>query len=250
MFPTSTVSTPATGAIGAYDRVFYGGMGVMLAVLTLAGFGPTFYFRWLVDTPTTVAGTTTLSPLTYFHGAVFTAWMVLFIVQTSLIAARRVALHRRLGVAGAVLAGLMIVVGLSTAIAAARRGTAPPGVDSLTFLVVPLFDITLFAGLVTAAIVRRKEKEAHKRLMLLAYISIIGASVARLPGILPYGPLAFFGIAYGLSFLGAGYDYWSRGRVSTVYWWGIPLLLLSVPLRLALSSTSAWQSFARFITQQ
>ena len=30
--------------------------------------------------------------------------------------------------------------------------------------------------------------------MLLAYISIIAAGVARLPGILPYGPLAFSGL--------------------------------------------------------
>ncbi len=249
MFPASTAAAPASRAIGAYDRVFYGGMGVLLAALTLVGFGPTFYFRWLVDPMPTVSGSTTLTPLTYFHGAVFTAWVVLFIVQTSLIASRRVAVHRKLGIAGAVLAGLMIVIGVSTAIAAARLGSAPPGVDSLTFMAVPMFDMILFAGFVAAAILRRKDKETHKRLMLLAYISIIGAAVARMPGVLPYGPLAFFGIAYGLSFLGAGFDYWSRGRVSRVYWWGIPLLLLSVPLRLVVSGTGAWQSFARFVTQ-
>ena len=250
MIPTAAIpGSTSARAEAAYDRVFYGGMGVLLAAITLVGFGPTFYFRWWFGPTATVTGTTTLSPLTYFHGALFSAWVVLFIVQTSLIAARRVALHRRLGVAGAVLAALMVVVGLSTAFAAAGRGAAPPGIDSLTFLVVPVFDMLLFAAFVTAAVVRRRDKEAHKRLMLLGYLAIIPASTARLPGLLPYGPLLFFGLAYGLSFLGAGYDYWSRGRVSRVYWWGIPILLLSVPIRLALSTTGAWRSFAQFVTQ-
>jgi uncharacterized membrane protein YozB (DUF420 family) len=244
----------ASGSMGlrtesTYDRRFYGGMGVLLAALTLVGFGPTFYFRWWFGPTPTVTGASTLTPLTYVHGALFSAWVLLFMVQTTLIAGRRVALHRRLGVAGAVLAAVMFVAGLSTAIAAGRRGAAPPGVDALTFLVVPVFDMILFALFVSAAIVRRRDKEAHKRLMLLAYLAIIPASTARLPGMLPLGPLAFFALGYGLAFLGAGYDYWSRGRVSTIYKWGIPVLLLSVPLRLALSSTGAWQSFARFVTQ-
>jgi hypothetical protein len=250
MIPTAAVPGSLDGRLAStYDRAFYGGMGVLLAAVTLVGFGPTFYFRWWFGPTTTVTGVTTLSPFTYFHGALFTAWVALFIVQTSLIAARRVSVHRTLGVAGAVLAGLMVVVGLITAFGAARRGAAPPGIEPLTFLVVPVFDMILFAAFVTAAVVRRRDKEAHKRLMLLGYLSIIPASTARLPGLLPYGPLLFFGLAYGLSFLGAGYDYWSRGRVSPVYKWGIPILLLSVPLRLALSTTGAWQSFARLVTQ-
>jgi len=250
MIPAATVGPRETVRTATqYDRVFFGGMAILLAAMALVGFGPTFYFRWLFGAPPTISGTTTLSPLTQLHGALFTTWMVLFIVQTSLIATRRVALHRRLGVAGAVLAGVMVVVGLSTAVASARRGNAPPGIDALTFLAIPTMDMVLFAGFVTAAVLTRREKDAHKRLMLLAYISIIAAAVARMPGVFPYGPLAFFGIGYGAALLGVAYDYWSRGRVSRVYIWGIAVLVLSVPLRLALSSTSAWHSFAEFITR-
>ncbi len=114
--------------------------------------------------------------------------MLLFIVQTALVAGRRVAVHRRLGVAGAVLAAAMIVAGTFTAIATAARGSAPAGVDPLAFLVIPVFDMILFAIFVTAALALRRDKEAHKRLMLLAYISIIVAAVARLPGVLRGGP--------------------------------------------------------------
>ena len=250
MIPTASISNPAlVRDVARYDRAFYGGMAVLLAAMALVGFGPTFYFRSLFGAPPTISGTTVLSPLTLLHGTLFSAWMILFIVQTSLIATRRVAVHRRLGVAGAVMAGLMVIAGLSTAVASAGRGSGPPGIDPLSFLAIPAMDMVLFAGFVTTAIVKRRDKDAHKRLMLLAYISIIAAATARMPGVFPYGPLAFFGIGYGVSLLGPAYDYWSRGRVSRVYIWGIAVLVLSVPLRLALSSTSAWHSFAEFITR-
>ena len=250
MIPTASISNRAIVRDEArYDRVFYSGIAILLAGMALVGFGPTFYFRSLFGAPPTISGTSVLSPLTLLHGTLFTAWMILFVVQTSLIATRRVALHRRLGVAGAVLAGLMVIVGLSTAVAAAGRGSGPPGIDPLAFLAIPSMDMVLFAGFVTAAILKRRNKDAHKRLMLLAYISIIAAATARMPGVFPYGPLAFFGIGYGVSMLGVAYDYWSRGRVSRVYVWGVSALLLSVPLRLALSSTGAWHSFAEWITR-
>ena len=250
MIPAATLgSSKAVHAATRYDRVFYGGMGGLLAAIAVAGFAPTFYLRSWFGAPPTVSGATELTPLAQVHGAVFTAWMVLFTVQTSLIASRRVKVHRRLGIAGAVLAAMMIVVGWMTATAAARRGAAPPGAESLQFLVVPLVDLLLFGIFVTAAVLRRRDKETHKRLMLLAYISIIAAGVARLPGMLPYGPFAFFAIGYGLSFIGLAYDQWSRGRIHRVYYWAIPLLVISVPGRLMLSTTSAWRSFAEFVTR-
>ena len=250
MMPAVTAgSSQAVHAATRYDRVFFGGMGVLLAAIAVAGFAPTFYLRSWFGAPPTVGGATELTPLAQIHGAIFTAWMVLFIVQTSLIASRRVKMHRRLGIGGAILAVMMIVVGWMTAISAARRGATPPGADPLAFLAVPLFDLALFAVFISAALVRRRDKEAHKRLMLLAYISIIAAGVARLPGILPYGPFAFFGIAYSVALVGVAYDQWSRGRIHRVYYWGIPLLIVLVPGRLMLSSTTAWRSFAEFVTR-
>jgi len=100
---------------------------------------------------------------------------------------------------------------------------------------------------VSAALLKRRDKEAHKRLMVLAYVSIITAAVARLPGILPFGPLVFFGVAFLFAVAGMVYDWASRGRVHRVYVWGGALLALSVPGRLALSGTAAWQAFARWL---
>jgi hypothetical protein len=102
----------------------------------------------------------------------------------------------------------------------------------------------LFASFVALALRRRRDKEAHKRLMLLAYVSIIVAGVARIPGVITLGPLGFFALSFLFAVVGMIYDRHSRGRVHPVYKWGMAVLVLSVPVRLALSSTSAWRSFA------
>lgn len=229
--------------IGAYDRAFYTGMAILMALTVLAGFGRTYYFRAFTGSAT-FSGITSFTPLLHVHGALFTAWVVLFIVQTTLVARRKVAVHRRLGIAAVALAIAMIIVGWQTAIAAAARGSAPPGIDAIAFLVVPIFDILLFAGFVAAAVAQRRNREAHKRLMLLAYVSIITAAVARIPGLLAAGPLAFFALSFVFVLFGVIYDVISRRRVHPVYVWGGALLVVSVPLRLALSGTSAWRAFA------
>ena len=64
---------------------------------------------------------------------------------------------------------------------------------------------------------------------------------------MPLGPLAFYGLAFLVVIAGALYDYLSRGRVHKVYIWGGALLFVSVPFRLALSSTAAWRGFAQFL---
>ena len=241
--------SPAITPVGACDRLFYGGMAIVLGLTVLTGFAPTYYLRLVGDGPRATMSGGPFTSLVHLHGALFTGWVLLFIVQTTLVASHRVAVHRRLGVAGAVLAAAMIVAGTTTAIATAARGGAPPGVDPLAFLAIPIFDMVLFATFVTTALVMRRDKEAHKRLMLLAYITIIVAAVARLPGVLPLGPLAFFGLGYLFVVLVAIYDFVSRGRVHKAYLWGGGLMVASVPLRLMISGTGAWRAFAELLTR-
>ena len=235
---------------GTKDRLFYGTMAVVMALTVFAGFSPTYYARFFQGGPRATLSGGPFTTLVHLHGALFTGWVLLFLVQTALVASRRVAVHRRLGVAGAVLAVAMVAVGTLTAVRTAARGAAPPGVDPLAFLAVPLFDMLLFSGFVTAAIVKRRDKEAHKRLMLLAYASIIVAAAARLPGMLAGGPPAFFGLAFLFIVGGGVYDRVSRGRVHKAYVWGGLVFFVSVPLRLALSGTAAWRTFAEFLIRQ
>lgn len=240
---------PRTIALGARDRVFYSGISVAMAVTVFVGFAPTYYLRSLFGAPPTVSGATTLTPLAQLHGALFTAWVLLFLTQTALVASHRTRVHQRLGIAGGVLAAAMVVVGASTAIAAAARGAAPPGAEPLAFLTVPLVDILLFALFVSAALWRRRQRETHKRLMLLAYISLMAAAVARLPGILPLGPFVFFGLAFVFLLVAVAYDLISRGRIHPTYIWGGALLVVSVPGRLMMSGTETWRRVAEFLTR-
>ena len=246
----STVAAvkPATTLPGAdYDRFFYTGMAIVMALTVFIGFAPTFYLRTFFGSPVSPTGAVTLSPLAQVHGAVFSLWVVLFIVQTALVANRRVAVHRTLGYAGAGLAALMVILGSLTAIRAAARGSAPPGMDSRTFLAIPAFDMVLFAGFIIAAMRARRDKEKHKRLMLMAYISIIVAAVARIPGVLPLGPPGFFGFTAIFILIGIAYDWYSRRRIHPVYLWGGGIFVLSVPLRLMIAGTAPWHRLADFL---
>jgi hypothetical protein len=211
------------------ERMLYTGMAIFSAAVIFAGFSRTYYLKALfADLP--------LTPLVHLHG---------------MVAAKRTDLHRHLGVAGGVLAGLMIIVGPMTAIAAAKRGFgAPGGPPPLVFLTIPLFDILVFAILVVAGLYYRQRPDVHKRLMLLSTISILPPGIARLPFdfILGTGPLAFFGLADLVLLACATYDTITRRRLHPAYLWGGLLIIVSHPLRLAIGGTGAWLTFARWLT--
>jgi hypothetical protein len=235
------VSLPAPIA-RSQDRRFYSGMALLIAAIVFAGFSRSFYLSPWLDGPA-------LSPLRIVHGLVFSAWIVLFVAQTALVAGGRRDIHRRLGVVGAVLAAAMLVVGTVLAIGNAREGRAPPGVPPLPFLIIPLFDMLVFAPLVAAAVWYRRRSETHKRLMLIATISLMAAPVARLPTALAAaGPLFYFGVVDLLLLTGVLYDLATRRKVHPVYVWGGLAILASQVIRLALSGTGAWLAVATWLT--
>jgi hypothetical protein len=229
--------SPATG-----DRRFFLTISVAIALVVFAGFAPTYYLRGYYHAEP-------LPSVFAVHGAVFSAWVVLFVVQAALVSARRTDIHRKLGLLAAVLAPLMLVVGFEAAVAAARRGFSTPGLPPpLVFLAVPMFDLVVFAALVAAALWYRRNPAMHKRLMLLAMLAVITAAIARLPGVLPYGPPAFFGLTDLFLVAGIVWDKWTRGRVHPAYIWGGLFLVLSQPLRLVVSGTDTWMQIATWLT--
>jgi hypothetical protein len=222
-------------------------MAIAMALAVFIGFARTYYLSAYFGTHGTLSGGP-FSPIVRVHAMLFTTWVLLFLTQTTLVARDRVAVHRRLGVAVGVLAAVMVVVGTATAIGLARRGGAPPGVDPLAFLAIPLGDMVVFSTLIAAALYLRRKKDAHKRLMLLAFTAILAAAVARIPGVLPLGPLGFFGLTFlPVLALGVIYDLVTRRRVHPAYLWGGALLILSVPARLAISTTHTWHRLAEML---
>ena len=244
-----TAPPPSGLEVRRYDRLFYGGMAVALALTVLAGFAATYYLPIVTGAPKATLSGRPFTWLVHVHAVLFTSWVVLFIVQTALVARRRVAVHRRLGVAGAVLAGAMVVVGTTLAVEAAAHGAAPPGIDPLAFLAIPLFDMILFTVFVAAALALRRDLETHKRLMLMAYISIMVAAVARLPGVIALGPPGFFGLTFVFVVIAGIYDLLTRRRLHQAYLWGGGIFLVSQPLRLWISGTAAWREFAEMLTR-
>ena len=227
------------------ERLFYTGMAAAFVLTVFAGFARTYYLR-------PYFGTASLSPLLHLHGVVFTSWLVLLLAQTVLVAANRTGTHRRLGVAGGVLAVLMVLVGCATAVIRAKVVEVPPGSPSpLVFLTIPLGDMLLFGGLVGAGFYYRRRPDVHKRLMLLATVAILPAATARLPFafIQETGPLAFFGLADLFIVACLLYDLFTRGRPHRATVWGGLALVVSQPLRLLVGNTRAWLSFAEWLTQ-
>ncbi len=113
--------------------------------------------------------------IVHIHAVVFVAWLVLFTAQMLLVRASRVDLHKKLGVAGAVLALVMLILGPVTALSVSAIDYAAEKMPPV-FLAVSLTTITAFAGLTAAALALRGTPSAHKRLMLLglAYLSTPG----------------------------------------------------------------------------
>ena len=224
------------------ERLFFSGMAIAMTLVVFAGFAPSYYLKFQFGAPPE------LSALLHWHGVAFSLWMVLLVVQTSMIATGQVALHRRFGTAGVVLAACMMLLGGAVAITRAQQGIlGPPGIPSLVFLAIPLATLIVFPALFGTAIYFRRRADFHKRLILLATMEVITAAVARLPGIVSAGPLAFFGMTDCFILALAVYDYRTRGRVHPATLWGGLFLIASQPLRLIISGTQAWQAFASWI---
>ena len=159
------------------------------------------------------------------------AEILLFLTQTSLIAARRADLHRRLGVAGGLLAVLTLVVGYLTAVEGARRGVSPRGrPPPLVFLAVPIAALVAFAILVGTGIYHRRRSEAHKRLMLLATIALLTPAIARMQFIWEGGPSVAIGETCLFAVACLIHDRTAHGRVQPAFLWGGLFVMLSPPL--------------------
>lgn len=170
------------------QRRFYVGMSGALLLIVLIGFAPSLYLRPFFEIPERLrsAGQPTYPAYLLVHGIVLTAWYVGFFAQTSLVAVRRTDLHRRLGWAIAGLAVTVLVLNLMVTLAFVPRlralginvEAAMAGLSGIVWQ--NLAALLCFAIFLPAAIVLRRRPETHKRLMLLASISIVQPAMARI----------------------------------------------------------------------
>jgi hypothetical protein len=226
------------------DRRFFAAMAIVMAVVTFVGFAPSYYLA-------PVFNARPLSMLVHVHGVAFTAWVLLYVVQTGLISAGRTDIHRIVGPAGVVLAVAMVPLGVATAIitkqVAAASHLPPPGPP----LVFPLGAILTFAVLVGAAVAMRERSAYHKRLMLLGTLAVVVTPAARItrflhaPVPLPVGGMIIVDL---LALALVVHDLRTRGKLHPATIWGGGFFLATEAARLALNLTPAWQAFAKSLT--
>jgi hypothetical protein len=164
--------------------------------------------------------------------------------------------HRAVGLIGISFATAMTIFGVLAAInqieSAAALGLADAG---KAFAIVPLGGILFFAVVVTVAIVNVRRPETHKRLMLLASISMLDAPIARWfvtflapPG--PPGPppvivdIPPFLVACILLIIAIVSDWRTLGRPHPAYVYSGGALLALKVLQVPISATPLWHSIA------
>lgn len=206
-----------TGRNSLVDRYFYLAMSLATAAAVAAGFGPTLDEKLIHPA---------IAPprILWLHGAVFSLWVVFYILQSALVRTRNVKVHRTIGWAGAGVAAAMLPLGVATGIAMVHFETYQlhePG--RYAFLAIPFFDIGVFAVCIALAIWWRKRPELHRRLVFFGTSALLVAAFARVDhAFLRQHSLMYFAVDLFIG-LGVIRDLLVNRRVHAVYRFGLPI---------------------------
>ena len=225
---------------GARDDLFFSAMVILMIAIVFLGFARTYYLAGVFHTHVR-------SVLIEIHGAVFTAWMLLLVAQTALVSRRQIAIHRKLGVFGACLAAAMVGLGVAAATDSLSRGMTPPGFPfgPLSFYAIPMITIFTFAILAAAAICMRANGPAHKRLILLATISLMGPAISRWPfAIFTKSPIMTNLLLDLLVLLLVAFDFSTLRRIHRATLLGGLFFMVLSHMIVPIGITPAWRSFA------
>lgn len=160
---------------GVLENYFYLLMSLVIATVVVYGFSQTVkekVFHPAISRPF----------ILYVHAAVFSGWVLFFILQSALVRTRRTRWHRQIGWAGAGLGAAMLVLGVETAIIMGRFNIVhfhpryPEGP-----LLISFFDITAFSIPLALAVYWRKNPELHRRMQLMATCALTAAAFGRFP---------------------------------------------------------------------
>lgn len=204
-------------------------MAGLLLAITAVGFTPTFYLGFLFDGPP-------LTPVLVAHGVLSSLWILVFVSQVSLVNRSRVRLHRRIGPVAGIVAGAMLLSGLLLLHTVVR---APEDVTAELARIGPLVwgnlaILAAFAAFVVLGLWFRYRPDTHKRLMLLATVSMMGQPLVRIGQIeaIRFSDVRVTNDAiYGLGGLAVllsvivVHDVWRRGRPHRAVAIGAPALL-------------------------
>ena len=228
-----------------FDHLFFPGIAWLMLVTVFVGFAPSYYLAG-------VFRATLPSLAIHVHAVVFSFWILLLIAQTSLTAVGRVDVHRRLGIAGFILASSMLVAGGWAATDQLARVSHVR--DPLGFYIFPLANIAAFAVLIVFAYRARFDSASHKRLIVVASTALMSAPIARLHlhGLLNTRVFGFSApVAERLSYIFilplVAYDLLATRRVHRATVWAVAFLITFQQFALIFGRTSVWHAFAGWV---
>lgn len=229
---------------GARRSGFFLHMAWAFLAIAIIGFSTTFFFPL-------ARGAFTAPPIIFIHGALLFSWLLFFILQAWLIRSRSVSLHRRIGWFGAVLCAAVVVSGVLVGLFATRRDLAADGgTFALGQFVNILLEMLLFGSLVAAAIALRRDGDSHKRLLLLATISVIGPAWLRFRHIFPsveHPFIVFSLIADSVLLIAVARDLFVYKRVHPTYIWAGGTMVAVHMAELFASESPIWLHTARWL---
>jgi hypothetical protein len=200
------------------ERIFFCLLATMIFATVLLGFAKTYFLAG-------VFAAKLPNVLVHVHGALFTAWVLLLATQIALVSVGRLHWHRHIGVLGMFLAPLMVIVGFATLIEMIRRPGIPPLPIVQIIAAVDILTLSIFAVLTFWAFLARRDAATHKRLMLLATITILGPAVARWPFGFVNSTFGFLVVLDCFIALLVTYDLWTRRSLHRASVWGILLTI-------------------------
>jgi FtsH-binding integral membrane protein len=235
----SNPTKPSIGLPGRrYDHLFFSAMALLILATVFVGFARTYYLAGVFHAPLP-------SLIIHLHGAAFSCWILLLVTQTSLVSTGRVDIHRRLGIAGLLLACLMVTLGVLAATDSLVRQAGPPGQDPKFFYIIPLTDMLVFGTLVFFAFRARSNPQAHKRLIFVATTALLIAAIGRWPFDLVRGNPVMAGLSsYIFLLFLVAYDLWSTRKVYRATLWAGAFLIFVQQVRIPIGKTAAWHAFA------
>ncbi len=161
--------------IGLVDRWIYVVSAGLFLLTAIIGFAP--------RSAAILTGAQPNPPLViHIHAAMMVSWLVLLLTQATIAATGRVKLHRTLGLVLLVLAPSVVVAMIAASIwrfwVRAELGQTVAGANTLLIQGRAIFYFSVFY--LWAIIVRERDSETHKRMMLLATVGLLTAAIARI----------------------------------------------------------------------
>ena len=248
--------TSSAAQIWARENRFYGRVTIALCIFIVIGFS-------LFDVLAAI-DIRKLPVATQIHALTMVCWVVLFATQTVLGSGRNIPLHRKMGWAGACLVFAIVATSWFAGIGVSAQGRTPPFFDPGYFLALSLIQPKLFMFLVGFAILKRKQTDWHRRLMLGSLVLTVEPLVGRLTvmGFVigmggPEPSMAFLGahqwlalvvelkLQLGLMALLMFGDWRIRSRIHPAHWWSTGAILALYALTATIGLSAPFERFAQ-----